>query len=85
MVSRGRGEAPTGPDDLLRELLAPLPRSARIWSELTSRFKARIFLGIYMSDVNRGFTLSPEVISEVAALGLDLDFDIYANGEDDDV
>ena len=38
-----------------------------------------------MSGWNRGFALSASVIEEVTTLGLELDFDIYANGDDDDV
>jgi hypothetical protein len=79
------GKAPAEPEHLLSLLLAQLPSNPLVWDELRSRFDARLGFGIFQHAWNRGFTLSPESLRRVAALGLALDFDIYAEDDGDGV
>lgn len=79
-----RGDAPEGPDAQLRNLLMRLPDSEDIWRELRSRYKVQIRFGIFMCDWNKGFNLAPDLIIRLAKMGIELDFDIYANGDEED-
>lgn len=78
------GKAPKGPDELVRELLSGLPIDAATWDELTGRYVVRIGFGIFVSDWNRGFELSPESMALLARTGASVGFDIYAEDADNE-
>jgi len=78
------GEAPHEPEELLKLLLAQLPRDPSIWVELNQRFAVHLGFGLFLDSWNRGFDLSPTVVERVASIGATLGFDIYSpSGEDD--
>jgi len=75
-------QAPIEPEHLLQSLLDRLPDDPAIWDSLRARYEARLDFGVFQGAWNRGFSLSPEILKRVAALGFGLGFDIYMDGED---
>jgi hypothetical protein len=69
--------APGDPDAQIRELLSGLTNDVTVWRELTTRFKARLFCGLFMEEGNEGVDLSPETLTEIGRCGLTLSLDIY--------
>lgn len=48
--------------------------------DVRTRFKARLAVAAYWYEFNPGFCLSASVVQRVAALGLEVDFDLYCLG-----
>ena len=68
------------PGDLDRQitgLLAPLTDDLVIWNDLASRFRGRLFCGLFLEDGNEGGTLKPATLLMMGSRGLYLDLDIY--------
>ena len=59
-------------------LLDQLPDDLQMWHELTARYDARAFCGIFMEVWNEGFSLTPKLMQRLAERGLRVEFDIYA-------
>jgi hypothetical protein len=78
------GRAPRGPEDHIRELLMRPPAAPEVWNRIQEQYRTRIFVGICLSAWNRRFSPSPALLARIAAMGLEIDFDIIDNGEDDD-
>lgn len=76
------GKAPVGPEQLVSALLDRLPSDPAVWESLRSRFDVRLGFGLFQGVWNRGFGLSAQVLRRIAEMGLGLDFDIYADGEE---
>ena len=53
-----------------------------IWQDLTSRFRADVFCGLFMEEGNEGISLSNETLQRLAERGLTIDFDIYDSSDD---
>ena len=64
-------------DEHISDLLALPTSDLRVWRDLTSRFEADIFLGLWLGSFNEGFELSNSMLANVASRGLRLSFDIY--------
>jgi Domain of unknown function (DUF4279) len=79
-----RGKSPDGPEVLLRNLLTMLPASENVWKEIKARYKAQIRFGLHMSGWNKGFEISSTLVRRLGNMGVDLEFDIYAYGDDDE-
>ncbi len=77
--------APATPGAALAALLAPLPRDAALWADLSSRFEIRVSLGLFLEEWNRGFELPADLVRRIGELGASVGCDIYApdDGEDD--
>lgn len=71
-------------DGQIAELLSPLSRDLAVWRDLSARFQADIFCGLFLDQSNEGIDLSPETLVMIGSRGLTLDFDIYGNSEADD-
>jgi len=54
-----------------------LPTDANVWRSLTQRFSVVFFVGLSMDSVNKGFSMSPDVMSYLGARGIRVDFDVY--------
>lgn len=68
------------PGDLdahVTELLASLNEDLAVWKDLTARFKADVFCGVWMKQSNEGASLSAETMMSLGGRGLALSFDIY--------
>jgi len=73
------------PGDLERQiasLLAGLTQDLSVWRELTTRYEADVFCGLFMDIYNEGVELSSSVLTMLTERGLRLDFDIYAPDQD---
>ncbi len=74
------------PGDLesqIRNLLAGLTQDLSIWRELTSRYQADVFCGLFMDFFNEGVELSASMLTMLGERGLRVDFDIYAPDRQD--
>jgi hypothetical protein len=54
-----------------------------VWKIAVDNAKARVFVGLSLDAGNRGFGFSPELLRRVADLGIQLDFDLYAEHPND--
>src|SRR4051812_17987151 len=79
-----RGEAPDGPERQLTKLLRQLPDSVKIWKELNRKYTVQIRFGLHMSGWNKGFGFTPSLVDRIAKMGVALQFDIYAYGDEDE-
>ncbi|TSD90716.1 DUF4279 domain-containing protein [Mycobacterium sp. KBS0706] len=70
-------------DGQIAELLSPLSQDLAVWRDLSARFQADIFCGLFLDKSNEGIELQPETLVLVGSRGLILDFDIYGNPEPD--
>jgi len=64
-------------DTCLRELLESLTGDLNVWRQLSDRFDTGLFCGIFLTDLNRGFTLSAGLMAELSARELYLGLDVY--------
>ena len=63
--------------EAMLELLQRLPSDVGIWQALAARLKIDFFVGLTMASKNKGFSLSPKVMSYLAERGIEAGFDIY--------
>ena len=75
-----RGTAPDGPESQLLNLLAQLPQSSDIWHQLTQRFQVQVRVALHLEGWNRGFAIDKALLTRLAQMGIDLQFDIYEYG-----
>jgi len=69
-------------DAQISEILDQLTDDMSIWQNLTSRFQADVFCGLFMEEGNGGISLSNETLRRLAERGLTIDFDIYDSSDD---
>jgi hypothetical protein len=62
-----------------------VPSNPEIWRQLREKFEIQIRYGIHMTGWNKGFGLPRDLIDWIGVLGADVEFDIYAYGEEDGV
>jgi len=48
-----------------------------VWRDLTSRYRADLFCGLWSEAWNRGVSLSPELVMRISERGLSIGFDVY--------
>ena len=76
------GKAPLGPDQLIKSLLGRLSLTQEAWLDLAQRYRLTVQVGLHLDAWNRGFSLSRETLAGIVRIGAQLEFDIYADGED---
>ena len=59
-------------------LFSRLTSDLSIWKDLSSRSKVDLYGGLFLEAENRGFSLSPKTLGEIAKRGVSLGFEIYA-------
>jgi hypothetical protein len=76
-------QSPDAPlDQHLRDLLDRLEPKAEAIRELVAEgLRASFSCGCFLEKENEGTTLPPQTLGRIAALGADLDLDIYYRGE----
>jgi hypothetical protein len=77
------GRAPRTADELTTELLEKVSSDDNLWLDLGRRFDVQMRYGIFVEAWNRGFGLRRDVVCRVARLCASLEFDVYANLEDE--
>jgi hypothetical protein len=75
LVARDR--QPGDLDAQISELLASCSEDLSIWIDLTNRFTANVFCGLFMNKSNDGAVLSVESMQKLGSRQLPLWFDIY--------
>lgn len=73
-----RTQAPEGPEEALSRLLAMLPADAGLWASLTGRYRARVDLSLVVKAWSRGFEMPAPLIAALAARGLSVWCEVYA-------
>ncbi|MGB3495901.1 MAG: DUF4279 domain-containing protein [Elainellaceae cyanobacterium] len=59
-------------------LLDRLSAEPTAWKAL-SNFYGNVFCGVFLNDLNREFSLSPQIMQQLTERNLSIDFDIYCN------
>jgi hypothetical protein len=67
--------------EAVEEFIRRLPSDLKIWKLLSSRYAIDFFVGLTMNSKNKGFSLSPEVMSYLGERGIEIDFDVYYDDE----
>lgn len=75
---RAKRREPSDLDAQISEILDQLTDERRIWRDLTERFSADMFCGLFTNGSNEGVALSHTTLQRLAWRGLSLDFDIYS-------
>jgi hypothetical protein len=70
-------------DGQIAELLAGLSDDLSIWADLTARFEADVFCGLFMRGGNEGLCLSAKTLQDLGSRNLPLNLDIYDAGTRD--
>jgi hypothetical protein len=83
-ILKVRGKAPQEPEELTAGLLDQLPDDNTVWDEIAARHDIWLSYGLHMDAWNRGFALSPEMVSRIARMHARMNFDIYAYPEDEE-
>ena len=64
-------------DAQIGELLSKLTDDLEVWRDLSSKFRADVFCGIFLHDQNEGIGVSPRTMFSLGEQGLELALDIY--------
>ncbi len=64
--------------DQVSLLLSHVTVDLRVWHDITSRYQADVFCGLFLDGWNRGFTLPPSLLQQLGARHLAIGFDMYA-------
>lgn len=72
---------PADLDAQVSEILDQMTDDTDIWQDLTTRFRADVFCGLFMQEGNEGISLSTKTLQKLAIRGLTIDFDIYNNSD----
>ncbi len=62
-----------------------VPSDPEIWKQMREKFEIQVLYGIHMSGWNKGFRLSCDLIDWLAVLRANVEFDVYAYGEEENV
>jgi hypothetical protein len=85
-VKRWRLSAPdsvgSNLDGQVHWILSRLTTDLALWRQLASQYKMDLFCGLFMERPNRGVTLGPETMRQLAERGIEIGFDIYAPDSD---
>jgi hypothetical protein len=70
-------------DSQIAQILEGLSKDLAVWGDLTTRFKADVFCGVFMKESNEGLSLSAKSMLDLGVRRLSLDFDVYDPGTPD--
>lgn len=65
-------------DEQIMNLLDRVTGDLAVWEELTEKYKADLFCGLFLEEENRACRLPAEVLRRLAERRLSIGFDIYA-------
>lgn len=74
---RASDRQPGNFDGQIAEILEALSDDLAVWADLTRRFKADVFCGIFMRESNEGVSLSAKAMRDLAVRQLSLGLHIY--------
>jgi hypothetical protein len=67
--------------EAVMEMLQRLPADVEIWKSLSDRYEIDFFIGLKMTSKNKGFSISPKVMTYLGERGIEIGFDVYYEGE----
>jgi hypothetical protein len=70
-------------DAALTELLSKLPEDSDTWLSLTRRFQVELLCAITVRGIDQGFVLSPDILQQVAGLGVSLGVEVFIETDDE--
>ena len=73
---------PANLDLQIRELLSRVTSELPVWQDLTSRYSADVYCGMFMASGNDGVGLSATTLLALGSRGLDLNLDVYDPSDD---
>jgi hypothetical protein len=59
-------------------ILCRVTSDLAVWQKITSEYRVDLFCALFLDRPNRGVTLSVKTMGDLAARGIELGFDIYA-------
>ena len=75
-------QSPESLDRQIEEVLALATSEFDVWRDLTAKYKADLFCGLFMSSSNDGVDLSASTLGALCSRGLALCLDVYGHSED---
>lgn len=75
--------SPEALDEQIAEILSGLTDDFAVWKSIALKYTVNLFCGAFMNESNEGFALSPATLSALGARGIEIQFDVYAPGEED--
>jgi len=73
---------PGGLDAQIQGIFDSLTPDLSVWVELSARFRADMFCGLFMDERNEGLEIAPATLHAMGARGVTLSLDIYDPTED---
>ncbi len=73
--------APADLDGQIMDLLSTLTTDLGVWQNLTAKYDADLFCGLFLAVENEGIGLAAKTLQEIANRNLKIDFDIYYEAE----
>jgi hypothetical protein len=64
-------------EDQILALLGKVSEDPDTWHHLSTVFSAEMFIGVFLSTINQGFDLPPNILHEVVKRKLRIAFDVY--------
>lgn len=77
-------ELPGNLNGQIFDLFAQLTADLTVWDDLTRKYRANLFCGLFLREANEGVQLTPETLAAVSERRLSIDFDIYYYGPDEE-
>ena len=68
----------------IERLLGGLTQDVTLWRQMTQKYSADLFCGVWLGTSNQGMELSPRLMAQLVERGLHLGLDIYAEDEEND-
>ena len=68
-------------DSQVAWILSRLTADLAVWKKVVASYHVDLFCGLFLQRSNRGVTLAPKTMTELASRGIELGFDIYAPEE----
>lgn len=66
-------------DEAIQDLLGRMNLDVAVWNDLTRRFRAEFFVGLFSDTSEAGLTIPAMTIRQLSDLGLAIAFDVYCN------
>jgi hypothetical protein len=78
-ILEASSQTPADLDAQVKELLEGLTTELAEWRKLSSRYRADVFVGLFMNETNEGMAISAETMGVLGARGIALDLDVYGS------
>jgi hypothetical protein len=70
-------------DGQIHEILSQLTGDLTVWQNITTKYHADLFCGLFMRLTNEGLTISSESLAALGARGIEMGLDIYGRHDDE--